>query len=261
MSANRSVFLCLLGFLLFQSGCVSENDTQTITVFAAASLTDVMEALADSFEANNTSVRVNVNVAATSLLARQIQQGAPADIFFSANAAWIEPLKGRVVGRVQYPLGNRLVVVQQTGASSIGSVKELAHVQRLALADPDHVPAGVYAKQALVCEQVWEIVEPHVVPMLDVRAALLSVRNGAADAAIVYASDLAATTQVEVVFEWPDACQPGIRYAAAQMTTSAHPKAAAAFLQFATGSESTLVWRRHGFDLLLSENKLDLQNN
>lgn len=218
-------------------------------MFAAASLTDALETIADSFEAAYPRDRVILNVAATSLLARQIEQGAPADVFFSANLAWMQQLEeqGRVVGPVREPLSNQLVVVGRPETPVLPSLEALAGESRIALADPEHVPAGLYAREGLECAGLWEQIFPRIVPTLDVRAALLSVRNGAADVAVVYASDVQADPNVRVLLQWPAACQPEIRYAAARLRDANHPEGADRLLAYATDPARTAVWERFGF--------------
>lgn len=226
-----------------------EQETRPITVFAASSLTDALEALADSFETAHPAFDVVLNVAATSLLARQIDQGAPADVFFAAHPDWTEYLeeRGRIEGTVAEPLGNRLVVVGPAGSPPMERPERLLEVGRLALADPEHVPAGRYAREALACLGLWDEVQPSVVPTLDVRAALLTVRNGAAGAGIVYASDVEATSGVQVVLTWPERCQPDIRYAVARLRGAPSPEGAALFLAFAVDPARAALWERFGF--------------
>ncbi|MGI9175300.1 MAG: molybdate ABC transporter substrate-binding protein [Rhodothermales bacterium] len=222
---------------------------QEIVVFAAASLTDVLEALANSFETSHPGYKVTLSTAASSLLARQIEQGAPADVFFSANRAWTQYLadRGETSGTTREVARNRLVVVGPPAAPRLQSLSDLKSVKRLALADPAHVPAGIYAKQGLTCAGLWKELEPNVVPVLDVRAALLAARSGAAEAALVYASDVQADLNVRVLLAWPSACAPDIRYTAARLRSAPHPEAAASFLRFATDSDQAALWRRFGF--------------
>ena len=226
-----------------------ESSREEILVFAAASLTDALETLADSFETAHPQYRVVLNVAATSLLARQIEQGAPADVFFSANLAWMQRLEqqGRIEGTARQPLGNRLVVVGRAERAPWSSLEPLLTLPRIALADPDHVPAGIYARQGLECAGLWEEVLPRLVPTLDVRAALLSVRHGATDVALVYASDVQADPNVRVLLTWPSACQPEIRYAVARLRGAANPEGADRLLAFVTDSARTALWERFGF--------------
>lgn len=220
-----------------------------IVVFAAASLTDALTALADSFEADHPGYRLTLNVAGTSTLARQIDSGAKADLFFSANEEWMTFLKeqDRVAPPVRTPLTNRLVVVGRRDGPRLSTPRDLAALARIALADPAHVPAGLYAKEGLQCAGLWTDVRPHLIPALDVRAALLTVENGAAQAAIVYASDALVSSRVRVLFEWPPSCQPSIRYAAAVLTQAPHPEAARLLLDYIAHPDRATLWTRFGF--------------
>ena len=177
-------------------GCGSSPDK--VTVFAAASTADVVE------DALGTTSRVSVG--ATSSLARQIRQGAPADVFVAADLEWVEWLEREgveVCGAFEVATG-RLVVVGPLGAkpSPLGGLEDAS--LRVVLADPDHVPAGRYARQALEWLGVWESVAARAVRAGNVRSALASVEAGVADRAVVYASDAQASRRVEVVHVFDD---------------------------------------------------------
>lgn len=247
---HRLVALACLAVVLGASACRPDPATERLTVFAAASLTDVLEALADSFETAHPGVEVVLNVAGTSLLARQIEAGARADVFFSANPDWMDYLadRGEIAGPPRAVAGNRLVVVAPSGTAAWTEPDRLATTGRLALADPEHVPAGLYAREALACAGLWPDAERRVTPTLDVRAALLAVRHGAADAAVVYASDALVEPSVDVVYRWPERCHPAIRYVAAPLTGAAHPALAARFIEAVLAEAHEPVWRRFGFE-------------
>lgn len=239
--------LCLL---LASAACRGERtSTTTVTVYAAASLTDALQAAADSFRAIHPGVNVVVNPAATSTLARQIEQGAPADVFFSANLDWMQRLDsaGLIAHPVRYPLSNRLVVVGPVDAHRLSSLRDLVSYSRIAMADPTSVPAGIYARQGFECLGMWAQVAPRVVPALDVRTALLSVESGAADVGIVYASDLHLTDGVRSLLSWPDSCRPDIRYAVAPVAASKVLPAARRFIDFVSNPERDSLWREYGF--------------
>lgn len=253
-------------FLLFPllMGCAeSSRDTPrtTLTVFAAASLTDVLEAMIESFEAAQPATEVQLNVAGTSLLARQIDQGAPADVFFSANPSWMQWLadRGHVRQEQLVPVTNDLVVVGSGAPAPLQSPADLLQARRLAVADPEHVPAGIYAREALECAGIWEQVHPRLVPTLDVRAALFSVRTGAADLAIVYSTDAHVDANVQVVMRWPTACQPEVHYAVATLRRSPHPAEAVQFLRFVVAPAQQPIWEQFGFRLHTTESDLTHQ--
>ena len=251
---SRSALLGLAGLLL-AGGCGAAPPRQPVTVYAAASLTDVMEALAAAFEQEHPRYEVALNLAGSSLLARQILQGAPADVFFSANVAWMEAVAqgGRVAEAPPVPIRNRLVVAGLADAAPLGSLADLADVPRIALADPTHVPAGQYARDGLQCAGLWGAVEARIVPTLDVRAALHAVQVGAAAVAIVYASDLHGRAEgragVRELLAWPPSCAPDVRYAAALVKGAAAAEGGTAFLRFALDPAQAALWQQFGFEV------------
>lgn len=185
-------------------GCAGEPDEAV--VLAAASTGEVVQRAA--VQERDAGRPTLVSVAASSVLARQIAQGAPADVFVAADPDWIEWLIERGVPVVERRVvaTGRLVLVGPVGTPEAASLASaLAPVDRLALADPSHVPAGAYARESLQAEGLWDRVSTHVVPLGDVRAALAAVETGAADRAIVYASDVVASPRVRVLAEVPHA--------------------------------------------------------
>ena len=241
-----AVFLCcfLLGFTCAVSG-------ETVTVFAAASLTDGLKAAAKQFE-ERSGDKIEFNFAASSLLARQIEEGAPADIFFSADAKWMDELekKGLIVaGTRTNRLSNTLViVVPKDGPGWIKSPRDLndARLSRLALADPKLVPAGIYAREYLEKVNLWTTLEPKVIPTANVRAALAAVASGNVDAGIVYKTDAAISKQVTVAYEIPASDGPEIVYPMAEVKGAGN-LAAKAFLDYLKSSAAGAVFLKFGF--------------
>ena len=233
-------------------GCNSSSDSHkaSITVFAAASLTDALNELVMLFESQYPEITVHSHIGPTSLLARQIQQGAPADVFMAASPDWIDYLREHSLTRgpeITFA-ENTLVVIGSHAADPIDSPSGLINVRRLAMADPSHVPAGVYGKQALQCAEVWDVVEPLVVPTLDVRAALTAVSSGAAEVAVVYRSDAALVKGLRPMFQLPRSCTPDIRYVATVLSEATNPEMAAAFVAFVGDSTQLALWTRFGFN-------------
>ncbi len=224
-----------------------------VTVFAAASLT---AAASEVFEGAG-STEVSLSFAASSVLARQIDAGAPADLFLSANRAWMDFLEQR--GRIDTAtrvdlLANRLAVVAPKGS---GLDVEIAgefdfpgsFAGRLALGDPDHVPAGMYARQALVRLGWWSRLEPRLAPAPDVRGALVFVERGACSAGIVYATDAAASGRVETAAEIPDSLHEPILYPAAAVAGRDSPQVRAAMARLLSPAAAR-IFRSHGFTVL-----------
>ena len=222
--------------------------------YAAASLRDVLGELAPAIE-RATGTALVWNLGASSDLARQIVAAHKADVFFSADEAWMDQLAeaGLVdAASRRSPLSNRLViVVPATSAARVFAPEDLAAptVRRLSLASPAAVPAGKYAKAWLESRGLWDALAGRVVPALDVRAALAAVESGAIDAGIVYRTDAAAARRVRVVFEVPEGEGPAISYALAALRDRPHLELARAVVAWLCGPEAAAVFERHGFGL------------
>jgi molybdate transport system substrate-binding protein len=229
------------------------SSADELLVFAAASVSDALGEIGRQFTVDS-SHHVAFSFGASSDLGRQIKAGAPADLLLSADLATLEGLAaaGKVErGAVKPLLSNQLVVIVPAGSSRrIARPEELRDVRRLALADPEAVPAGVYAQKWLASLGLWEAVRGRVVPALDVRAALAAVETGAVDAGIVYRTDALGSKRVRVAFEVPRESGPRITYAAAPVAGARHAAAAAAFLRFLGGAAARAVFTRYGFIVL-----------
>lgn len=223
-----------------------------ITIFAAASTSNAISEIAEAWEAAGNG-HVRAVFASSGVLARQIDNGAPADLFLSANVKWMDWLAGRnLLADAPVPLfGNSLVLIQPAGAAArLGLNDSLAgalHGERLAIGDPDHVPAGIYARTALERMGLWDALEPRMVRMQNVRAALLLVERGEAMAGIVYASDAAISNSVRVADSVAPKIGPPIVYPAAVLRDG-RTDAARRFLDHLGTPEARAVFRRHGFD-------------
>ncbi len=221
-------------------------------MFAAASLADALREIGKRFEAR-TGNRVVLSFGGSNDLARQIRAGAPAEVFVSASAERMDEVQAaglvRPGDRVDL-LSNRLVVIVPSGSTlSLAEPEDLAGVRRLALADPQAVPAGIYARQWLEQRALWPRVRDRVVPTLDVRAALAAVESANADAGIVYRTDAAISKRVRVAFEVPKGEAPRIVYPAALLAT-AKGTAARAFFDDLRSPEARAVFARLGFEYL-----------
>jgi molybdate transport system substrate-binding protein len=243
---GRAALLALVVALAGGCGPRAEDGERPLLVFAAASLTDVAAAVAGEFEqASGRSVQLGFG--GSSALARQIAAGAPVDVFLSANPGWVDHLirEGRARGDDRRVFAaNRLTVVVAPGRPGPGTLADLAVLKRVALADPAAVPAGIYAREMLEKAGLWAAVKPRVVPTQDVRAALALAETGAADAAIVYATDARRAPRLTEAPVVPAALQPEVRYVAvvtAHARRSGVGPAAEAFLAALTGE----VGRRH----------------
>jgi molybdate transport system substrate-binding protein len=249
--------LRVLGLVLGLSLGSASAHAEELLVFAAASTTEAMQDIGKEFQAK-TGNTVQFSFGGSSSLARQLLAGAPADVFISADVASMNAVEKAGLlpaknGRRDL-LGNRLVVVAPRDSTlKVSSAQDLAAVKRLSLADPAAVPAGVYAKSWLTAEKMWDALEPHVIPALDVRAALAAVEVGAADAALVYQTDALVTQRVKVLYRVPLAQTPPIRYPASWLVRSKKAAVAQAFTQFLAGPRARAIFSRRGFVVLQAE--------
>lgn len=226
-----------------------------IMVFAAASLTDSLKEIATKYE-KQSGDKLIFNLGASSTLARQIESGAPADIFFSADEAKMDGLekKGLIETTTRTSrLGNALVVViASDNALIIDSAQALtnATVHKIALADPKAVPAGIYAKQWLEKSATWSALEPKVVPTENVRSALAAVASGNVEAGVVYKTDAGISKQVKVAYEVPAKDAPKISYPVALVKESKQADAAKKFLNYLDSPDAGDIFKKFGFVLL-----------
>ena len=228
-----------------------------VTVFAAASLKEAMDAQAKQFE-KATGNHVVVSYGASNALARQIEAGAPADLFISADRDWMDYLDRRHLidrgSRIDL-LTNALVLIEPSTASStlrIGPRFALAAALgagRLAMANPDAVPAGKYGKSALVHLGVWSDVETKVARAENVRAALALVSRGEAPFGIVYRTDALADKDVKIVDTFPPDTHPPIVYPAA-LVAGSKSAAARALLDDLRSAPARAIWERYGFGVV-----------
>jgi molybdate transport system substrate-binding protein len=227
----------------------------TVRVFAAASLTDSLGEVIDLFEASHEGVRVVPQFGASNDLARQILAGAPAHLFFSADERQMDrAMAGGSIeeGSRRDLLSNQLVVVEgRASGEPIRSPRDLGRGGRIALADPEAVPAGVYARQYLEKLGLWDRVRARVVPTLDVRAALAAVASGNVEAGFVYRTDAILESRVRVAFEVPRDEGPRIVYPLALVRGGSEE--ARALFRFLVSPEAAAVFERYGF-VVLREN-------
>jgi len=223
-------------------------------VLAAASLQESLTAAADSWAARKHPKPV-ISFAASSALARQIESGAPADIFISADEEWMDSVQKhglvRAGTRTAF-LGNRLVLIAPAGSRGGLAIRRdfpLAAALgdgRLAVADPDSVPAGKYAKAALTSLGVWAGIEPKLARGENVRSALAFVERGEAPYGIVYETDAMASKKVRIVGRFPANSHPPISYPVAVLTNAKSPDAEG-FRRFLISSAGKAIFRRYGF--------------
>ena len=248
----RCRIFVLLVLLLARAAAAAD-----LTVFAAASLTDAMKDVSAAWVAQGHAAPA-LSFGASSTLARQIEQGAAVNLFASADTQWMDALaaRDRIVPETRREfLGNSLVLVvpaDQARKVAIGPGFDLAGLLgpggRLATGDPAHVPAGIYAEQALRRLGVWAVAEPRLARAENVRAALLLVERGEAPAGIVYATEAAASAGVAVAGVFPADSHDRITYPFALIRGGDTP-AARMLLDFLTGPEARAIFARRGFQV------------
>lgn len=233
---------CLLAVGCGPTRSEVDPQKQVLVVFAASSLADAAHALADTFRVVNPNVSPQIALASSSVLARQIERGAPADVFLSANRDWILYLDSlSLLSQTRrLPITNRLVLYSRPNS--------LPDEGRIAVGDPDHVPVGRYARQLLTCTGEWAVTSPRIIPTGDARSAITLLRSDAVDHALSYYSDhLFLGSSVEVI-EQPMECMPDIAYYAAVVARAGLSSAATAFVSFLASSEAGAVWQSSGFE-------------
>lgn len=247
--------------LLGQTATAAEAKREPLLVFAAASLTDVMQQ-AGPLYTRQTNVPVKFSFAASSALAKQIESGAQADVFLSADQDWMNYLQQRKLIKLDTRndlLGNRLVLIAPKDSKVTLKLEKGAPLLaalgprgRLSTGDPDSVPVGKYAKSALGKLDLWTAVESRLVRADNVRVALMYVARGEAPLGVVYATDAAVEPQVRIVDVFPESSHAPITYPVAA-ATNASP-ATESFLQFLRSDAARAVFTKAGFTVLSVKN-------
>lgn len=245
------ILYLVLGLFIF-TGC-SKNEP-SLLLYAAASTTDAVKEISEQFESQS-GLPVNINLASSGTLAQQIVAGAEPDVFLSANQKWVDLLETKkLIAKQKDVLGNKLVIVVPTDSTyNISSHRDLLQheINRLALGDPESVPAGMYAKQALQQLNLWDALEKRVVRALDVRQALMYVERGEVDAGIVYSTDAAISQKVKIVHIFTDNVSNSIRYPIVLLKTKANDPKANQLYDYFTSPEAKAIFQHYGFDVLI----------
>lgn len=254
MTIGRSQLLALCGMLGLMLTGPAAARSAPLTVFAPSSLTDALQAVGKAYTAQ-TRVPVRFSFAASNLLARQIEAGARADVFVSADGQWMDHVARAgllVAGSRRDVLRGRLVLIAPADsrttlriAPGFALAQTLGPTGRLAVGDPTYVPAGLYAKAALTRLGVWPAVRGKLAPADNVRVALSYVARHASPLGIVYETDARAERGVKIVGTFPENTHPPIDYPAA-IVRGASP-AARGFAAYLGGAEAKAIFRRFGF--------------
>ncbi len=246
--AGAAALALLLALATLFPACSSPP--RSLSIYAAASLTDVMEELAETYT-NRTGVPVEVRPGASGALAALIARGAPADLYVSADPVWVDSLEAQgylVEQSARVIAMNHLVAVIPAGVPlPARGYYEITDFAKIAVGDPETVPAGRYARESLTDLGVWKDAEPHLVYAQDVRAVLALVERREVDMGIVYASDAFENPRVTRAFELPDESHQPIVYVAAEVRASRRKDAAGRLLDFISSGQARDVFHRHGF--------------
>ncbi|WP_421658928.1 molybdate ABC transporter substrate-binding protein [Leptothermofonsia sp. ETS-13] len=231
----------------------AQGSTQ-LTVSAAASLTDVLKEIGPLYRRSRPNVNLRYNFASSGALQRQIENGAPVDVFISAAEKQMNALqqKGLLLpGTRRNLLTNRMVLIVPTNSSGITNLQSLksGNVKRIAIGDPRSVPVGQYSEQVLRKQGLWELLKPKYVLANNVRQVLQFVESGNAQAGLVYITDAKTTSQVKVVQMIPANLHDPIVYPIAVIKTSRNPATARNFSQFLSGNAARKVFTRYGFGI------------
>jgi len=248
------LFFMTIAALITFTGFNNAEGRDRILVFSAGSTINAMTEVADLFNDQGNEKCV-ISCASSSTLAKQIAQGAPADIFISANPKWMDYLmeKDLIEPKTRFDLlGNRLVLIAPIsddtrikitpGLDLVG----LLGNERMAMGDPDHVPAGIYGKQALMTLGMWDDIKDRVAPMKDVRAALVMVEREETPFGIVYSTDAHISKKVRIVDVFPETSHSPITYPVAIVSGKESP-ATKRLILFLKSSEARAVFLKHGF--------------
>lgn len=248
MKHRIGTLICLTILSLWSSISVA---AERVMIFAAASTTDAINEATKAFEAES-GIKVIASFAGSSVLAKQVVAGAPADLYLSANVRWMDYAEqngGIVANTRKRLLGNRLVLITQKDAPTLnlGSLTGYLADQRLAMGDTDHVPAGMYGRMALEELGLWKGLRSRVIQMPNVRSALTLVNRGEAAAGIVYATDAPIAANTTIALTFPAFSYPPIIYPIALTIEGAKNQAAHRFLEFLTGEKAHALFSRYGF--------------
>jgi len=223
----------------------------TLTVAAAASLTDVAKELQTVYSTKHPNLTIAYTLAASGTLQQQIEQGAPVDLFISAGKSQMDALeqKGLIVTATRKNVvGNELVLVagKDSKLNAFDGLKD-ATVKKIAIGTPESVPAGQYAKDTLTTLGMWDQLQPKLIQAKDVRSVLNYVETGEVDAGLVYRTDAATSDKVKIVAAAPAGSSKPIIYPMAIIASSKHQQEAQQFEDFLTSAEATQLFAKYGF--------------
>jgi molybdate transport system substrate-binding protein len=226
---------------------------EKVLLYAAASTSNAITEIINQFNKDTPEFKVKVSFASSSTLAKQIDAGAPAHVYISANPKWMDYLQERkliINESRQDLLHNKIVLIAPLESQMVVEMSKKFDFSailkgRLCLGDPSHVPVGIYAKQALISMGWWEQIKTKIVGAKDVRAALVFVERGECDAGIVYSTDASASKKSKILTEFPADTHKPIIYPVATLASA--PDSAKTFLTYLSSSQAQAIFKKHGF--------------
>lgn len=247
---------CVLAIDCGYGSRIGGNSDKTIQLFAAASTADAVRTIQTAFS-EATGYEIELTLGGSATLANQIIQGAPADIFLSANEDWCdEVIRQSSPNSCQKVvlLGNRIVLIVHNDSELTQLIPEdlATRLDQIAVANTETVPAGIYAKQALQQLGIWDQIAPRLVPSNNVRGALLYVETQSVPVGIVYATDAAASPHVRVIYQFDPNLHEQIRYPLLRLSELGHPAKDSLF-DFLQGEQAAKIFQQHGFLLFDSQ--------
>jgi len=239
--------------------CTSDKSENSLLIFAAASMTDVLNAIVDEYENQNSGVKIAFNYGGSQSLAAQLNQGAPGDIFISAGSEPVDFLiRSQKIRLNPIPVIalNRLVIVTRSNDDLSGDIGSLKSVQRIAIADPDLAPAGSYARESLKNVRLWSSLEQKIVFAPDVRSTLNYVKTANVDAGIVYYTDALSVPELIKHELIPVGSHQDIVYPVVIPSEGVNARKAAHLAEFLQGDFAREMLRKYGF--LVPEHDIDV---
>lgn len=256
-----TLFSLVLVLSLILIGCTDKkNETADpkpeekveLMVSAAVSLTDALDEIKELYEKEH-AVKLTYNLQGSGSLAQQIQQGAPVDVFISANQEWMDTLEDEelIISTTRQDItGNKLVLITGTASDmAYSSVEDInaEEIEQIAIGNPESVPAGAYAEQVLKKLNMWEAFEDKIVLAKDVRQVLTYVETANVDIGFVYESDALSSDKIEILATAEDGTHDPVIYPGAILSDTKHEKEATDFLTFMASKQAQTILEKHGF--------------
>lgn len=248
-------FILMMGLVILAAGCQSNSanaSEETLTVSVAASLTDCMNEMAEVFARDHSNITLQFNYGASGTLQKQIEQGAPVDLFFSAGMKQMNALKDAGLldeESIQEVLNNRLALIISKENQKEIKFNDLTNkeIQKIAVGEPESVPVGQYTMQVFDSLQITDKLQPKLVYAKDVREVLTWVETGNADAGIVYETDAKISDKVRICDLADESMHDAIIYPLAIVKATKHQKSAEEFEAFLTSQEAKAIFEKYGF--------------